>query len=602
MQHRHVIPFGAEIVEPGVRFALWAPSAENVSLVLDGADHPMPKAEGGWRRTTVAEARAGSLYSYRIGDQLVPDPASRYQPQDVKGPSAVVDPGAYRWSDEAWRGRPWEEAVIYEVHVGTATPEGTFAALADKLPDLVALGITAVELMPLNEFQGRRNWGYDGVLPYAPDSSYGSPDDLKALVDRAHGLGLMMFLDVVYNHFGPVGNYLHSYAASFFTERHSTPWGAGLNVDGDDGGPVRDFFVENAVYWVREFRFDGLRFDAVHAILDDGDRHIIAELAERTREAAPNRQIHLILENEHNEPGWLARDERGRPLLHTAQWNDDIHHCWHTLITGESEAYYADFADDPVGRLRRCLSEGFAYQGDVSKHGGKPRGASSGHLPPSAFVAFLQNHDQIGNRAMGDRLTGPAEHMSLARAGLLLTPQIPMLFMGEEWAASTAFQFFVDFSDDPDLSNAVRDGRRREFRHFAAFSDPVNAEKIPDPTLEETFRRSTLDYAERARQPHSGVLEEFRTLLRIRRDTIVPLTSSPYLGASSRIPQDGVVDVVWRYVSGILRFVGNFGQTDLTLDSGEIGRVLWHSPATHDAAGRVTLPPWSGLVSLGDHR
>src|SRR4051794_32423407 len=432
MRRAHAMPFGADVGPDGVRFALWAPTAREVALVLDGGERAMPPAENGWRRLTVPEARTGSRYGFRIdGDLVVPDPASRFQPDDVHGLGLVVDPSAYAWSDGGWKGRPWEEAVVYEVHVGTATPEGTYAGLTGRLESLRDLGITAIELMPLNDFAGSRNWGYDGVLPYAPDASYGTPDDLKRLVERAHALGLMVLVDVVYNHFGPTGNYLHAYAKTFFTDRHQTPWGDGINVDGESAPVVRDFFVHNALYWLEEFHVDGLRFDAVHAIQDDSREHLIGELGRRIRAALPDRNIHLVLENEANQARWLERDERQRPKLHTAQWNDDVHHCWHVLMTGEADAYYEDFVDDTVGKLGRCLAEGFAYQGEPFRHTGHPRGERSAHLPPSAFVAFLQNHDQIGNRAMGDRISDLAspERLALARAGLLLSPQIPMLYM-----------------------------------------------------------------------------------------------------------------------------------------------------------------------------
>jgi maltooligosyltrehalose trehalohydrolase len=521
----------------------------------------------------------------------------------VSGPSEVVDPRSYEWQDRGWAGRPWEEAVVYEAHVGTATPAGTYAGLAERLPELKELGITAIQLLPLADFAGRRNWGYDGVLPYAPDSAYGRPEDLKRFVDRAHALGIMVLIDVVYNHFGPTGNYLHQYASTFFTERHETPWGAGLNFDGPEGRPVRDFFIHNALYWLEEFHVDGLRFDAVHAILDDSDKHFIADVAERARAAAPGRHIHLVLENEKNEARWLERDENSKPILHTAQWNDDIHHCWHVLLTGESEAYYQDFSDRPVERLVRCLTQGFGYQGDPSKHaGGKVRGEPSGHLPPSAFVAFLQNHDQIGNRAFGDRLSAlaSAERLALARAGLLLSPQIPMLYMGEEWSASAPFQFFVDFSPDEDLSRAVREGRRREFQHFAAFSAPGAAETIPDPTAEETFRRSVLDPAEAGREPHASVLEHTRALLSIRREHVMPLTKSAYQGASGHMPSPRSIDVTWRFEGGTLRFVANFGGEAMELGAVRSGRVIWASPGIDRNRPGPLLPSWAGFFTVGD--
>lgn len=335
MHRAHTMPFGARITERGVEFSLWAPSVREVTLLIDGAERPMAAAAEGWHRLLDPQARPGSLYRYRIeGGLSIPDPASRFQPDDIDGPSQVVDPAAFIWSDGDWRGRPWEEAVLYEAHVGTATPEGTFAALTAKLDHLRDLGITALELLPVADFPGNRGWGYDGVLHYAPDHAYGTPDDLKRLVDEAHRRGIMMFLDVVYNHFGPSGNYLPNYAASFFTERHETAWGAGINFDGEAAAVVRDYFVHNALYWLEEFHFDGLRLDAVHAIADDSSRHVIGELAERVRAGLPGREIHLVLENAANEARWLERDETGRPRLHNAQWTDDTHHAWHPAADG----------------------------------------------------------------------------------------------------------------------------------------------------------------------------------------------------------------------------------------------------------------------------
>jgi maltooligosyltrehalose trehalohydrolase len=601
MQRFHSMPFGAEVTAEGVRFSLWAPSAREVALVLDGEAQPMPDEGSGWRRLTVEGARAGSRYQYRVDDGLtVPDPASRFQPDDISGPSLVVDPRAYAWSDQDWKGRSWEETVLYETHVGTATPEGTYAGLAKKLGELRDVGITAVELLPLADFPGKRNWGYDGVLPFAPDSAYGTPDDLKRLVEAAHRLGLMIFVDVVYNHFGPAGNYLHAYAKKFFTERHKTPWGAGINFDGAEGRPVRDFFVHNALYWLEEFHVDGLRFDAVHAILDDSPKNIIAEIAERARAALPDREVHLVLENDANEARWLPRDD-GRPRLHTAQWNDDIHHCWHTLLTGEADGYYADYADAPVERLGRCLAEGFAYQGEHSGHKGGLRGEPSGHLPPSAFVAFLQNHDQIGNRAFGERISDLAspERLRLALAGLLLSPQVPLLYMGEDWAASKPFLYFVDFSDDPELSRAVRDGRRREFANFKSFAEEHGERQIPDPTLEETFRRSVLDWAEALRPPHARVREEVRRLLPLRQAEVVPLTKSAFLGASRDLPGPACLDVTWRFSAGTLRFLANFGEEAAKLAVPADTRVIW-SNADAPEDGVLRLSSWTGAFLKSD--
>ncbi len=594
MRRAHSMEFGAEFVDGGVRFALWAPTAHDVTLVVDGQDHALPAGEHGWLRTVVPGVKAGARYGFRIdGDLVVPDPASRFQPEDVSGPSEVIDPNAFGWTDDDWKGRPFEEAVIYETHVGTATPEGTYAGLAERLEYLRDLGVTAIELLPLADFKGTRNWGYDGVLPYAPDSAYGRPDDLKRLIDRAHSLGLMVYIDAVYNHFGPAGNYLHAYAKTFFTERHQTPWGAGINFDGKESGhTVRQYFIQNALYWLEEYHFDGIRFDAVHAILDDSEKHFLAELGETIREKFPGREIHLMLENEANQATWLERDSGGKPKRHDAQWADDLHHCWHVLLTGEDAGYYESFADKPVERLARCLSEGFAYQGEPFKTlDNHPRGEPSAHLPPSAFVTFLQNHDQVGNRALGERLSqlSDPKKLDLARGGFLLAPQIPMLWMGEEWSASTPFLFFVDFAPDEELNKAVREGRRREFKSFAAFADDTS--KIPDPTEKKTFDDSKLDWSELERAPHRDVLAETKRLLAIRRDVVVPLAKSGYGGATATLPRPDVVDCTWRFGAGTLRFVANVGDAEFRPEDLS-GEVIW----TNAPDGRgASLAGWTGV-------
>lgn len=594
MRRVHAFPFGAQRADAGATFALWAPSAEEVRLWTPEGESPMERDAQGWHRARRTDARPGQLYRFRIGDLLVPDPASRFQPDDIDGPSMWVDPAAYDWADGDWRGRPWDEAVIYELHVGTFTPEGTYVALSRQLEALRDLGITAIELMPLADFPGSRSWGYDGVLPYAPDSAYGTPAELKALIDHAHRLGLMVFLDVVYNHFGPQGNYLPGYARPFFTERHQTLWGAGINFDGEQGRVVRDFFLHNALYWLEEYHFDGLRFDAVHAIADDSQTHLIAELASHIRAELPGRHIHLILENNANEARWLDRGADRAATLHTAQWNDDIHHAWHRLLTGEAEGYYGDY-EDPVAHLGRCLAEGFAYQGETSAHDGVARGEPSAHLPPSAFIAFLQNHDQIGNRACGERLVTLAapEKLALARAVLLLGPQIPMLFMGEEWGASTPFQYFVDFTDT-ELAGAVREGRMREFAGFGAFRDEALRDRIPDPTIEDTFKRSRLDWREREEPQPREVLAETQALLAIRRDHVVPLLGSPDRGARWTRTADDLVDVTWEFAAGSLRLMLNLGEShhDCAVDDG--WTVIWASTVA-EPGQPVLLAPWTGV-------
>jgi maltooligosyltrehalose trehalohydrolase len=557
MKRMHSMPFGTELLDAGrVRFRLWAPSAERVELALVSRRRsvyfPMRAREDGWHET-VASAGQGALYRYRIDGALeVPDPASRCNPEDVHGPSMIVDPLAFEWPDGDWRGRPWEEAVLYELHVGTFTPAGTFAAAIARLDHLAALGVTAVELMPLADFPGGRNWGYDGVLPFAPDSTYGPPEGLKRLVAAAHERGLMVFVDVVYNHFGPEGNYLHAYAKPFFTERHHTPWGAALNFEGERAREVRDYFIHNALYWLDEYHVDGLRLDAVHAIFDNSTPHILAELAQRVREGpARSRHVHLVLENDNNEARYLDGTGKSRDR-YNAQWNDDFHHAFHLLLTGETDGYYADYADEPARHAGRVLAEGYAYQGERSAYrDGAARGEPSADLPPAAFVSFLQNHDQVGNRAFGERLSMLAAEGPLraAVAAWLLAPAPPLLFMGEEFGALTPFLFFCDFG--PDLAAAVTEGRRREFARFARFASAGAQAAIPDPNALETFERSRLDWDCIRLPAHARWLESYRRLLDLRREYIVPLLAGTG-GRAGRftVCGPGALTVEWTLARG----------------------------------------------------
>lgn len=530
------------------RFRLWAPDRPEVTLEIDGGHAvAMTRDEDGWF-SAEASVGAGARYRFRLdADLAVPDPAARAQAGGVHGWSVVVDPDAYRWTTSDWVGRPWEEAVIEEVHAGVL---GGFAGVAERLPALADLGVTAIELMPVNAFGGTRNWGYDGVLPYAPAEAYGSPEELKALVDRAHALGLMVFLDVVYNHFGPDGNYLGAYAGGFFHTDVHTPWGGAVAVDAE---PVHRFFVDNARMWLEEYRIDGLRFDAVHAI---GNPGFLDAMATELREAVgPDRHVHLVLENEEND---AARLGAGR---FDAQWNDDFHNVLHVLLTGESSAYYQDFAEKPAERLARCLAEGFIYQGEGSpNHDGKPRGSKSGHLPPTAFVSFLQNHDQVGNRAMGERLTQLADvdKLRAATALLLLGPQIPLLFMGDSEGSRAPFLFFTDFHDE--LADAVREGRRKEFAKFEAFADPEARARIPDPNARSTFDQS---------HPEPGPdAAEWRALygelLALRHANIVPrLKGTKSLGAEA-IGEAAAV-ARWRMGDGAtLTIALNLGDTPVS--------------------------------------
>lgn len=486
-------------------FRLWAPTAHTVEVeFVNEARTPLQKAGNGWFATTIS-CGAGTLYRFVInGNQRVPDPASRSQPDGIHGFSRVVDHGRYSWQHPHWRGRPWHEAIIYELHVGLLNG---FAGAASYLPYLAELGITAIELMPIGEFPGTRNWGYDGVLPFAPHSSYGDPDDLKNLVDTAHGLGLMVYVDVVYNHFGPEGNYLSLYARDFFRDDVSTPWGSAIDFRRRE---VRDYFSENAVMWLGDYRVDGLRLDAVHAI---PDHDFLTELARRARQAAPDRHIHLILENEGNCAELL---ENG----FDAQWNDDGHNVLHTILTGEQEGYYQDFATAATRRLARCLQEGFIYQGECTQ-AGHARGQPSGHLPPTAFVLFLQNHDQVGNRAHGERLVTLADEDTLkaATALLLLCPMVPLLFMGEEWGTSQPFLYFTDHPEP--LARAVREGRQREFRHFSAFSQEAGI-PLPDPNHPATFQMSRPYYVSEGESRNGEWHNYYSQLLRLRHQYILP--------------------------------------------------------------------------------
>lgn len=600
------MPFGAEVHPDGkTRFRLWAPAVKRVELELLGpatrALLPMLALAGGWHELLTGDAPPGTRYRFvPESGPSVPDPASRFNPQDVHGPSEVVDPRAYQWQDEAWAGRPWEEAVIYELHIGSFTPDGTFSAAVAKLPGLAELGVTAVELMPVADFPGKRNWGYDGVLPFAPDASYGMPQELKAFVDAAHALDMMVLLDVVYNHFGPEGNYLNAYAPQFFNPAHQTPWGAAINFDGDDNRIVRDFFIHNALYWVEEFHFDGLRLDAIHAIRDDSSKGIIEEISERLLQGpGAGRHVHLVLENDANEAHLLERDSAGVPQHATAQWNDDLHHAAHVLVTGERDGYYADYADAPLARLGRALADGFVYQGEPSPfRGGERRGEPSAHLPLTAFVSFLQTHDQVGNRALGQRIhaLSDARREQAALACLLLSPHIPMLFMGEEFAASTPFLFFCDFG--PELAKAVTDGRRREFAQFAGFSEASVRDSIPDPGDVRTFENSKLQWEERESGVHRERLDLVRKLLALRREHIVPRLRGATGGARLEI-LNGALRVEWTLGDRTrLRVLTHFGPDPVLVPPRLAGGTIY-SIGCHPASdGNIRLEPGAVHVLL----
>ena len=554
----HKLPFGAELQSDGnTVFRIWAPSVETIEIEIKSAGtHQMVPGEGGWFEQRIP-CGAGTRYRYRMADGLtIPDPASRRQDGDVHGWSVVLDPHAYEWQNVGWNGRSWREAIVYELHAGAM---GGFSGVTGQLERLADLGFTTIEIMPIADFPGQHNWGYDGVLPFAPDEAYGTPGELKTLIDRAHGLGLSVMLDVVYNHFGPDGAYLHAYAKQFFDEGKHTPWGAAIDFTRPE---VCSYFIQNALYWLNEYRFDGLRFDAVHAIAEPG---FLPKMASAIRSGIePGREIALVLEHEGNKSSLLDG-----PF--DAQWADDAHHCLHVLLTGETEGYYENFVN-AAEQLARCLREGFAYQGEKSPQTGKPRGEPSGHLPTTAFVYCLQNHDQIGNRAMGERLIQLADPDALAAATamLMLAPMIPLVFMGEEFGSRAPFLFFTDHNAE--LAKLVREGRRKEFAYFAAFADPHRREQIPDPNAPETFALSVPNVED----GDPNVTALYRVLLDTRTRHIVPRLNNCRSAGATALGKTGVL-ARWNMGDGAtLILATNFGSKALSIDPVD-GPMLFES-------------------------
>jgi maltooligosyltrehalose trehalohydrolase len=535
--------WGAEPEDDGRwRFSVWAPGASRVAVHLGGRTCPLAAGADGFHRGR-APARAGDSYLLEVDGTHLPDPAARAQADDVHGPSRLVDPRLYRWR-AGWGGRPWAEAVIYEMHLGTFTREGTFRAAAERLSELAALGITAIELMPVSQFAGSRGWGYDGVLPSAPHPAYGTPDEMKDFVSAAQAEGIMVLLDVVMNHFGPDGAHLHQIAPEFFDPARQTPWGAAIDFT---QAPVRDFFIDTCLCWITEYRLDGLRLDAVHQIIDPTEPHFLVELGERVRDAGFPRPVHLVTEDERNLP---ALRESG---LYAAEWNDDWHHAIHCALTGEAEGYYRSFAVDPIGDLAQAMAAGHVEQGQPREGLEQPRGAPSAHLPTTAFVNANQTHDQVGNRARGERLIALADPagVAVAHALLLASPFIPMLFMGEEAGERNPFLFFCDHEGQ--LADATRDGRRAEFADFASHGG-----EVPDPNARETFEASRLSPQD---TPHAEAwLSLTRKLLAYRAEQIVPLLRSGRT-APAEVERTGQrsVAAVWRFGAGTLAIRLNLG-------------------------------------------
>ncbi|WP_347138595.1 malto-oligosyltrehalose trehalohydrolase [Paracoccus sp. SSK6] len=561
--------WGGQWSADGWTARIWAPDARHVGLLLRGQPHAMTRQDDGFWSVTVA-ARPGDAYLFRVDGQDMPDPASRLQSGDVHAPSLVTGPAGDAWQT-SWQGRHWAEAVIYELHIGTFTPEGTLAAATEKLAGLAALGITAIELMPVGQWQGGRGWGYDGVLPYALHPAYGSPGDLRRFVDHAHSLGLMVILDLVMNHFGPEGAYIHHAAPRFFDESRHTPWGAAIDFSQP---AVREFWIQCAEYWIGEYRLDGLRLDAVHQISGPGADDFMRQFAQRVRAVDPARPIHLIVEDERNEPHL-------REAGFDASWNDDFHHAIHCALTGESDSYYANFSHDPIGDLCLALQRGHVEEGQPRPGGDAPRGEPCGHLPPTAFVNATQTHDQVGNRARGERLLSLAdpEGLRLAYALLLVAPYIPMIFMGEERGATTPFLFFADFTGD--LAEAIRKGRATEFAGIAS----LGAE-VPDPLSIDTFQRSRLAWGDANARDW---LDLTRRALAFRAAQVVPLLKSGR-SAPAEVTRHGTASLSARW-----HFHG--GTLDLWLTLGQVEPDLKPPQDAAFSVGRFGLDPFALCVT-----
>jgi maltooligosyltrehalose trehalohydrolase len=582
------------------QFLVWAPHSTFVSLHLCDRDLlvPMECLPRGYHRAVVKDLSSGARYCYHLADgRDLPDPSSRFQPEGVHGPSQLLDTSTFQWTDQTWKGRPLESSIFYELHVGVYTPEGTFDALIPHLPELVDLGITTVEIMPVAQFPGSRNWGYDGTYPFAPQCSYGGPTSLQRFVDAAHAQGLAVALDVVYNHLGPEGNYLNAYGP-YFTDRYRTPWGQAVNFDGQGSDEVRRFFRENAMYWLEEYHIDALRLDAVHGIFDFGAHHFLAELKVASSKLSQRlgRQIHLIAESDLNDSRLLHTPPQGGYGL-DAQWSDDFHHSVHTLLTKEDKGYYEDFGG--ITPLVSTLQDGWHYRGQYSVHRQRRHGNSPAGIAPSRFVVCNQNHDQVGNRAAGDRLTGLVafEALKLAAGITLLSPFTPLLFMGEEYGEPAPFQYFTSHSD-PGLVEAVRRGRREEFAAFGW------QDSVPDPQDEQTFSRSHLNHSLKSKEPRKTLFRFYQQLIRMRDDLGIASASS------HSVRELGECQILLSYETGATKVgtVFNFAEVPVALEVAELrgnwtpllysAAASWNGPepSSPATAPQLRLAPFSFLV------
>lgn len=590
----HPHSWGANYVRAGeVLFRLWAPDVQSVTLRLNGGDEEMAAAGDGWFELLATGVAADARYQFILPDgAAVADPAARAQDGGVYGPSIVTDPTAYDWHDTDWKGRPWEEAVFYEIHVGTFTPEGTFRAAIDRLADLAKLGITAIEVMPVAEFAGERGWGYDGVLLYAPHHSYGAPDDFKAFVDAAHQLGLMVFLDCVYNHFGPAGNSLPLYARSFFDANRDTPWGAGIDFS---ERPVRDFFIENAIYWLTEFNIDGLRLDAVHMIEDQTEAHFLTELATRVHAECTGRKRHLVMEDSSNRTIFLSGDLPAEER-HDGAWNDDFHHAMHAFVTGAKTGHFEDFAERPFEMMSATLAQGYVRTIEpelVFEGQSMPAPAT---LSPTAYVHFLQNHDQIGNRSYGDRLRQPERDAlyDLLTSILLLSPQIPMLFMGEDYGDTQPFLFFCDHEGD--VATEARDNRINEGLAFATLKEGEKPDDLLDPNDPEAFNRSKLDWSQRGADQGRKRLDHVKTLLDLRRRHVIPYLGGVGRGSGRLVTgEGGLLAVDWRLNGAVLELRANFTARKAQLPS--VTGEVFHRHGEASGEGEA-LPALTALFAI----
>ena len=519
------LPLGALPRKGGTLFRVWSPNVQAVELLLEpsGKATPMKFVGSGYFEHLAPGVQPGDLYRYRLdGKDVFPDPASRFQPEGVHGPSMVIDPSAYVWHDEDWEGIAQKDLVFYELHVGAFSPEGTFAGVQERLEYLRDLGVTAIELMPVADFPGQRNWGYDHAALYAPSRAYGMPDDLRDLVEVAHDLGMAVFLDVIYNHLGPDGAYVAAFAP-MFTGKHHTPWGDAINLDDRYSDGVRHFFIDNALYWLREFHLDGLRLDATNALKDDSATHFLADLSSAVEAFEPGPDRILIAEDHRNlNTLVLPQSEGGYGL--DGVWVDDFHHQIRNLTAGDVESYYAAYEGTTAKDIAATLNQGWFYTGQRNPATGEPRGTDPSDVRLDQAVFCIQNHDQIGNRALGERLTADvAPHVFRAASALLLfAPELPLLFMGQEWAATTPFQFFTDHNEE--LGRLVTEGRKKEFEKFSGFG----GQDVPDPQDEATFQRSRLDWSELERPAHGGVLRLYQDLLRLRSDVEGEFEATPH--------------------------------------------------------------------------